>query len=176
MWKFDSRLPRLTKCLTFASKMQKEIMTQSYYPFVSSSLGLFIWKICHFSVQGSSISILHTDSNFWNGSWVRRSEGFGALWSQDPYTLLSEFIFLDVFAPQCGFKKRWSSSSFWDPRQSPGDLGGFPGNGSVLEGIGEATSRLMNLRTRDKHVGDRVRFERQRPSGVVQLLCESEDE
>lgn len=36
----------------------------------------------------------------------------------DPYTLLSEFIFLDV--------------------QSPGDLGGFPGNGSVLEGIGEA--------------------------------------
>lgn len=36
----------------------------------------------------------------------------------DPYTLLSEFIFLDV--------------------QSPGDLGGFPGNPSVLEGIGEA--------------------------------------
>lgn len=119
-------------------------MTQSYYPLVWPSLGLFIWRICHFSVQGSSISILHRDSNFWNGFWLRRSEGFSALWSQDPYTLLSEFIFLDVFAPQCGFKKRWSSSSFWDPRQSPGDLGGFPGNGSVLEGIGEATSRLMN--------------------------------
>ena len=135
-------------------------MTQSYYPLVWPSLGLFIWRICHFSVQDSSISILHTDSNFWNGSWVRRSEGFSALWSQDPYTLLSEFIFLDVFAPQCGFKKRWSSSSFWDPRQSPGDLGGFPGNGSVLEGIGEATSR-RNHSNSTWHVGNRVRFERQ---------------
>lgn len=152
-------------------------MTQSYYPCVWPSLGLFIWRICCFSVQGSSISILHTDSNFWNGSWVRRSEGFSALWSQDPYTLLSEFIFLDVFAPQCVWfaSKRDGAVRHLDPRQSPGDLGGFPGNGSVLEGIGEATSR-RNHSNSWQTCQNRVRFERQRPSGVVQLLCESEDE
>ena len=131
-----------------------------------------------FNTGKISISILHTDSNFWNGSWVKRSEGFSALWSQDPYTLLSEFIFLDVFAPQCVWfaSKRDGAVRHFEIQGNPlVILVDFLEMEVSLRASGRQ-HRAAIIRTRDKHVRDPVRFERQRPSGVVQLLCESEDE
>lgn len=139
----------------------------------------YIKRYATFRYRGSSISILHTDSNFWNGSWLRRSEGFSALWSQDPYTLLSEFIFLDVFAPQCVWfaSKRDGAVRHFEIQGNPlVILVDFLEMEVSLRASGRQHRSAWIIRTRDKHVGNRVRFERQRPSGVVQLLCESEDE
>ena len=62
-------------------------------------------------------------------------------------------------------------------RQSPGDLGGFPGNPSVLEGIGEAGQGTLERRASfmfSRSIALRPCGSARRHFGVVQLLSGSE--